>query len=87
MGFVPEKIRPLNTMGHKTRTKWSTHKDHGTTSVTAMRGTTYTSATTATPPRSFEPEYDFPIKRIRRTAGILLILFLLWALIYGLKVF
>jgi len=84
MGFVPEKIliRPTNTTGHSTRSTWKNRQEIGRTSATAS-----TSCTTHTLPRSIHPNEGLPIKRVKRTAGILLILFLVWALIHAFKIF
>ncbi len=88
MGFVPQdlrQLRPTNTMGHKTRSKWSSEKDHGTTA------TCHTATTQYTYPKpdvlGTSPTFDFPIKRIKRIAGILLTLFVIWALLYAFKIF
>lgn len=83
MGFVPkelERLRPPNTMGHKTRSKWSNRQENGTTPYTASTAYTRPYTPYTYDPRENDPTYDLPIKRIKRTAGILLILFLLWAL-------
>jgi hypothetical protein len=70
MGYVP------NTMGHKTISQWSNRQETGSTSYTAERGGVAYPHTYS--PKANEPTFDFPIKRIKRTAGILLTLLLLW---------
>ena len=90
MGFVPDdlqKLRPRNTMGHKTRTRWGTRQEHGTTSYTSATAYTRSYDRSTYAPKGNAPEFNLPIKRIKRTAGILSILFLLWILLYGLKLF
>jgi hypothetical protein len=75
---IPKVPRPPNTMGHRTRSQWSNRQETGSTSYTSERGgVAYTPSRS---PKGISPEHDFPIKRVKKMAGILLTLLLLWIL-------
>jgi len=75
-------------MGHKTKSRWNKRNEFGTTTMTAVTATTIHRKYYPKPVvLGTSPTYDFPVKRIKRTAGILLILLLIFWLLHAFKIF